>query len=252
MIAKRYLVTALFAMLSIPAAATQFSVQGIPQYTNKRIEISGQPRLLDAVSALAVPATVYSPGTSLCRTALRARHQAIKQSLLRDILRMRERMSAFGNYRMRHLVNRLGEQLERLPVSGCRRMPLDYDVITAHPIWNLPLQDGDLMHFPARPESVVIAGAVDRERLTAYAGGSVAHYLSAIKRTDLANTDIVWVVQADGSIDTAPVAYWNRDFHPVTPGAIIIVPVKDSIAAEINPEFNRYLAELYATQKVLP
>ncbi len=62
----------------------------------------------------------------------------------------------------------------------------------------------------------------------------------------------MWVVQADGSIDSAPVAYWNRDFHPVTPGAVIVVPVAADVVGEINPAFNRYLAELYAAQKVLP
>ncbi len=249
---RGYCLLALAMCMPMAAQAVKFTVDGVPAYRGKQIDIAGAPRLLDALSVLNIPQDTYFAGASLCRSAMQQRHQQIKQSLLRDVLRMRERLGAFGQYSRREQVIALGNQIERLPVSGCKRMPLDFATVAARPLWNLLLQDGDVLYYPPRPRTVVIGGAVARERLVPYAGHSVAHYLTALKRTSIADTETVWVVQADGSIDSAPVAYWNRDFHPVTPGAVIVVPVAADLVDAINPEFNRYLAELYAAQKVLP
>ncbi|MGO1298830.1 MAG: capsule biosynthesis GfcC family protein, partial [Vibrio sp.] len=56
------------------------------------------------------------------------------------------------------------------------------------------------------------------------------------------------VIQPDGQVETHPVAYWNRDFHEVSPGAIVYVPMPHAHAwfavEKSNVSTNRVIVDL--------
>jgi hypothetical protein len=119
-----------------------------------------------------------------------------------------------------------------------RRLPvkIDYDLARTVAKNNLLLTHGKyILDLSTRINTVQLFGAINATNNVDHRGHTdVSEYINDQTLTDLANKDIVILIQADGRKITAPVAYWNKTHQEVMPGGQLFVPFKQSL---FQPEF---------------
>ena len=105
-------------------------------------------------------------------------------------------------------------------------IPIDYDLARAQVPFNRRFEPGLYkLQLVARPEQVHFWGAVTKNIAMPHSGATaVADYMSAIERSDVADSTIVYIMQPDGRIIKAGVAAWNQLHIEAMPGAQIFIP----------------------------
>lgn len=114
-----------------------------------------------------------------------------------------------------------------------RRLPIkiDYDLARMKADANPQFPSGKyILSVKPRMNTVYIFGAVDVVGdVTHQLHADASEYITSQFLTDLADRDIVILLQADGRKIIVPVAYWNKAHQEVMPGSLIFVPFKPSI-----------------------
>ncbi|WP_266157801.1 capsule biosynthesis GfcC family protein [Dyella silvatica] len=215
-------------------------------------ELAGSPRLADAVKAAQVKPDVYAIGAVWSQRSLLLPQRRLQAGLLFELGMIRQQASTQGDDAMAGSSRSLHDWLQRMPVTGRRRVhTLDPAQLSVSDADNFPLDDGDQLSYVKRPGMVRVVGALAHACALPQVGLKAARdYLADCPPSKAADRDLLYVIQPDGQVSELGIALWNRS-PPIVlaPGAIIYVPLDQRVIRWVTDgAFNRELAEFLATQ----
>jgi hypothetical protein len=222
---KSVLICLLFCSLTINTVLANVTVV----VNQKQYIFAHSPRLVEILTPIAAQQNWYWPGVTLYETddsQLEVERQLLIDNLTSLIKRYQTEKPDTAS------------ALEQLQVSVlswrlARRFPIkiDYDLARVVAAANPQLPPGKyILDIKSRMHTVQLFGAINKTAtLPHLPHADVSEYIISQNLTDLANKDIVTIIQADGRKITAPVAYWNKTHQEVMPGSQIFVPFKQSI-----------------------
>jgi len=244
------------ATLAFGVAASA-SLHAAPQVT---VEVSGSvrnpgtltltsgARLSDAALAGAPDERSYMMGAALLRRSELIAQTRLKTGLLFDLemIESRDATDPLGAA----AATRIAREFSAMPVTGRVRQVLAPRSLEMDLKHNHPLEDGDKLYYPTRPDTVSVIGAVEQPC-------SIEHrplqrpleYAQQCPALASASKDDLFVIQPDGEVEKLGVALWNRSAEStLAPGAIVFVPLNADLFREVNPAFNEEAARFLATQ----
>jgi len=244
------------ATLAFGVAASA-SLHAAPQVT---VEVSGSvrnpgtltltsgARLSDAALAGAPDERSYMMGAALLRRGELIAQTRLKAGLLFDLemIESRDATDPLGAA----AATRIAREFSAMPVTGRVRQVLAPRSLEMDLKHNHPLEDGDKLYYPTRPDTVSVIGAVEQPC-------SIEHrplqrpleYAQQCPALASASKDDLFVIQPDGEVEKLGVALWNRSAEStLAPGAIVFVPLNADLFREVNPAFNEEAARFLATQ----
>jgi hypothetical protein len=215
---------------------------------------TGAPRLADMVKAAQVDRDAYILGAAWLRPSLQPGQARLKTGLLFDLGIIERTSDSNGREPVMAIAQHLRAWIDSMPVTGRQVVhtlePHELQVSAAD---NLPVQAGDQLVYPTRPDTVRVVGAVEHDCSLPHAGlKDVRGYLAQCPSSRFADPDVVYVVEPDGTVFEHGIGLWNRGPPlPVAPGAILYVPFgHKAITAAADPGFNRGMADFIATQPI--
>lgn len=244
------IVLALLAIVSGAAAAQpaiRVTVDGAVQQPGPQ-QWPARARLAEATLAARPDADAWPTGASLQRHAARQEQARMKAGLAFDLQVLQRRSD---DPALRAVAGRLAAWLDTLPVTGRVRAELEPRRTEVNPSANLPLADGDRIHYPQRPTTVRVVGAVAAPCTLAHVAlRDALEYRNACPVAS-ADRDWLFVIQPDGEVQRLGIAAWNRSpAHPLAPGATLYVPLPERALRDVDTEFNSAFADFIATQAV--
>ena len=229
-----------------PANTVMVTVQGQVQ-TAGTYAVAERGRIGDAVVAAGPDSQAYVLGAALLRRSAMAEQVRLKAGLVYDL----QQLSQQANAAVAEQAGQMLASIEPLPVTGrITGLQLEPRLLRLRPELNLPAESGDQVIYPTRPQQIRVTGAVAQECvLPQVADQDAKTYLLACPTTAAADSETVFVIQPDGKVQELGVALWNRSpAQSLAPGAVIYVPLKQHVAAKVDPVFNHQFAEFLATQ----
>lgn len=214
------------------------------------IQLPAGSRFADAVVAAMPRRDAYILGASAFRVATYTEHVRLRAGLLHDLRTIAEWADASPAVAARAAA--LHSWVEGLPVTG--RVPIEGNprrLEVSRGYRNSLLAQGDHFFFPERPDTVTVVGAVVAPcAIPHVAGRDARDYLSdCLIDRDAADPDTIHVIQPDGQASAIGVAAWNRSpAQLLAPGAIIYVPLRKKVTAEVAPELERDMTIFLASQ----
>jgi hypothetical protein len=197
-------------------------------------EFTHEPRLVEVLASIVNSKTWYWPAAALYQ-ADDIQLDKTRQLLLSQISSMAKRFKTKKPELARSL-----EQLQTT-INGwhlARRLhvKIDYDLPRIVAEKNPLLTHGKyILDLSRRQNTVQLFGAINGTTNVNHRGhADVSEYIDDQTLTDLADKDIVILIQADGRKIKAPVAYWNKTHQEVMPGSQLFIPFKPSL---FHPEF---------------
>ena len=121
-------------------------------------------------------------------------------------------------------------RISRIEPNGRIALELPPEATSLDALPDLPLENGDRILVPPRPDSVVIVGAVaNNSALVWTRGRTVGEYLALAGREDSADLATMFVLRADGTVTTSRsrdgwFAYGGLQSEVLHPGDAVIVP----------------------------
>lgn len=216
------------------------------------LTLSASARLATLARAAAVRTDAYILGAAWLRPSLQSSQTRLKAGLLYDLGVMRREAAAGGQPAMAELATRLRAMVNAMPVTGRKvGATLEPHALQVTPQANLPLADGDVLYYPARPETVRVVGAVVKPCAVAHVGLRDARdYLAQCPPSALADGDRLYVIEPDGRVFEQGIAAWNASPPmPVAPGAVLYVPLSPGmLRLGASRSFDRDMADFIATQ----
>ena len=242
----------LLACISFASAAQprtlQVSAEGAVQRAGT-LQLPEGSRFDDAVVAAMPRRDAYALGASVFRREELARQLRLRAGLLHDLESLATATDAPHAVAAR--ARTLHAWVSALPATG--RLPLEGNprrLEASKGDRNRLLADGDRFHFPKRPATVTIVGAVLQPCAVAHVPlRDAADYLrDCTVDGEAANRDVIHVVQPDGSIHELGIALWNRS-EPLAlaPGAIVYVPLRARATEKFAPELDGAMTAFLAT-----
>ncbi|MFL6586740.1 MAG: capsule biosynthesis GfcC family protein [Luteimonas sp.] len=236
---------ALLLSASIANAQTlQVRVEG--EVTRPGVQThAADTRLAEAVIAAAPTDTAYPIAAMLMRRPAEQAQRRLKAGLMHDL----GVLESSDDREVAAVARDLADWIDRLPVTGRVRTELSPRRLESTPAANLPLIDGDRVHYPARPGEVRVVGAVVEPCTIPHVAlqDALAYTTDCSLRT--ASRDWMFVIQPDGAVQRLGIAMWNRsETQALAPGAVVYVPLPDRATRRLDGDFNAELAEFLATQ----
>ena len=211
-------------------------------------------RLADAVAAAKVDDAAYVLGAAWLRPAHHRAQLRLKAGLLYELHTITRQARVQQHADLQTVAQRLVAQLSAMPVTGRQVVTtLEPHALQIDDAANLPLQSGDRLVYPPRPQTIRVLGAVDHDcRLSLVALRAARDYLAACPRAVSADPNLLYVIQPDGHVFVQGVALWNRSAPmPLAPGAVLYVPLEPKlIHPAADDHFNADMAKFLATQVV--
>ncbi|MCX7515277.1 capsule biosynthesis GfcC family protein [Frateuria hangzhouensis] len=241
------LVLALLAVM--PVRAVTVRVEGRVVHAGAQALPEGA-RLADALLAAEVEPDAYVLGAAWLRPSLQPAQRRLKAGVLYDLEVLAGEARLGGDADLLALAQRLAQTVRALPITGrAREALLDPRPLELSPKNHL-LADGDRVLFPARPGTIRVTGAVQRDcRLPHQPLRDARDYLADCALAAPAESDWLYVIQPDGAVTRLGTGLWNRAAaQPLAPGAMLYVPIRQSAASAVDPALNDQLAQLLATQ----
>ena len=204
---------------------------------------------LSRLALIAAPsADAYLLGAALLREAQRIEQVRLKAGLLFDLEQLAKHTESQPANAAS--VQRIAQWISQLPVTGRVAHLLDPRPLEATRREDLPAQPGDQLFYPGRPLTITITGAVTRHCSLAHIPMQApAAYLPGCAMAAGASADYIYVIQPDGHTQRLGIALWNREQAPsLAPGAIIFIPLADTVVRRTAPHFNQEVARFLATQ----
>lgn len=244
------------ATLAFGVAASA-SLHAAPQVT---VEVSGSvrnpgtltltsgARLSDAALAGAPDERSYMMGAALLRRGELIAQTRLKAGLLFDLemIESREATDPLGAT----AATRIAREFSAMPVTGRVRQVLAPRSLEMDLKNNRPLEDGDKLYYPTRPDTVNVIGAVEQPcSIEHHPLQRPLEYAQQCPALASASKDDLFVIQPDGEVEKLGIALWNRSAEStLAPGAIVFVPLNAHLFRQVNPAFNEEAARFLATQ----
>lgn len=218
------------------------------------LQLRAGARLADAVTAAQVDPAAYVLGAAWLRPDRQPAQRRLQAGLLYELRTIALQARVQQRADLRELAQRLHAQLAAMPVTGRRVVAtLEPHALQSDAAVNLPLQAGDRLVYPRRPQAIRVLGAVVHDcRLPQVALRDARDYLDACPRSASADPDLLYVIQPDGRVFAQGVALWNRSaLLALAPGAVLYVPLdRRLIAPAADDRFNADMAQFLATQNL--
>lgn len=243
----------LLAGLLSPLAAGAVDVQITGAVTAPGVkQLPEHARLSDAALASPLRDDAYVLGASWQRALLQVEQLRLKTGLLFDLESAHRQALRDDLPALAKAIAALREWLQPMPVTGREVALLDPRSVEVTPAENRPVADGDTLHYPARPNTIRVVGAVAQVcALPLVPLQDARDYLDACKPSHVADGDWIFVIQPDGRVAKQGVGLWNRGHAmPLAPGAVIYVPLRETGRHAVSPDLNQELAAFLATQPI--
>lgn len=216
------------------------------------VAFEGKPRLGDVAKAAQVTSRAYPLGAAWLRTSLLAEQKRLKAGLSYELGLIDKKAIADGNEALATLARRMRDRIDAMPVTGRKIVrTLEPHALQASAPDNIPVEDGDRLIYPSRPQTVTVMGAVEQTCNLPHEGlMDVRDYLTQCAASPFADRDVVFVIEPDGEVFEQGVALWNRSPKmTVAPGAVLYVPLaRRATERAADARFNRDMADFIATQ----
>jgi len=236
-----------FALPAAAAATLEVQVSGAVAHPGKYPLPAGS-RFADAVLA-AMPDSQagYPLGAAVLRTQAVPAQLRLKAGLLFDL---KELAAAADRPASAARLEALHDWVQAMPVTGRVRGQLDPRRLEVDRANNRVLASGDRFHYPRRPTTIAVVGAVDHFCTLPHAPlRDAGDYLADCPTNALADRDLLFVIQPDGQVQRLGIAAWNRmGAQSLAPGATIYVPLQARVLHGVADSFNDDLAQFLATQ----
>lgn len=238
--------TLLFIFSALPGMA--FSEGNVAVYTSAS---QGQPaqvlsHIKDMRQMMAESDLIrqsWSPGTVIAVPA--ATPEAQQQYLY-----MQNQLKAWRateNGDTQQTINRVIQQLQGLQVTGRQFTPMDADLILNNNAVNRQLQGDYRVYTATHPNSVLLLGAVSGAGKQPWvAGRTIREYLADHQFLSGANLNEAVVIDPNGTIRVAPVAYWNYRHAEAQPGSIIWIGFSDWTLPRQFKNLNQHIVSVLA------
>ena len=211
---------------------------------------TNEPRLVDVLAPMAAQQNWYWPAAAIYEMENseleQTRQRVLKQlSTLAKAQLPKDPQNIFA-------IEQLAADIASWTLA--RRLPIaiDYDLARIEAAANPQFTQGNyLLRLTLRPKVVHVWGAVNySQHLAHQAHADVSQYNTEQSLTDLADKDYVIIIQADGAVVKAPLAYWNKAHQEVMPGGQLFVPFKESLFSPELSKINQQILKL-AVNRVL-
>jgi hypothetical protein len=230
----------LIACLAINTARATVSVL----VNQQQYVFATEPRLVEVLAPWANKQSWYWPAAAL--------YDADNHSLQQTRQQVLEQLTTLAQIQLpkdmqrKLAIKQLAANLSSWTLA--RRLPIaiDYDLARIKAAANPQFTPGKyILRLAPRSKLVHVLGAVKYSQQIAHlAHADVSEYMANLGLIDLANKDHVIIIQADGRVITAPVAYWNKTHQEVMPGSQIIVPFKESLFSPEMSKVNQQIVTL--------
>ncbi len=216
---KTLLTSAGILALSCPVwADSQVTVHALT--SGKTLTIEHAQRLSQVVTVSNLPAGIWWQGAVISEPQA----TAVIQQQYQQTLQQLNAWAATESVDQAASIRTVIQQLQAIKVTGRQFVPLDPDLVRTRDENNPRLEGRYSLWLPARPTTVTLLGAIEGTgKISWQAGRSVRDYLAGRERLTGADRNIAVVIRPDGSIQQAPVAYWNHRHVEPEPGSIIWV-----------------------------
>jgi hypothetical protein len=200
----------------------------------KQYNFAHEPRLVEVLSPIVNQNNWYWPSASLYEEDDK-NLEKIRESLL-DHLSILSRSYSSTEPEISKSLQHLQTIISSWRLARRLSIKIDYDLARIVTSANPLLPHGKyILKLTPRLNSVQLFGAIHGERsLKHQAYTNVGDYIIEQYPTDLADKNLVIIIQADGRKIIAPIAYWNKTSQEVMPSSQIFVPFKQSL---LKPEF---------------
>lgn len=216
------------------------------------IVFEGKPRLGDVAKAAQVTARAYPLGAAWLRPSLQVEQKRLKTGLTYALGLIGKKAIGDGNESLSTLARHMRDRTSEMPVTGRLVVrTLEPHALQASAPDNRPVEEGDSLVYPSRPQTITVVGAVEQVCDLPHEGlRDVRDYLAQCAASPFADRDVVFVIEPDGEVFEHGVALWNRSPEmPVAPGAVLYVPLGwRATARAADARFNRDMADFIATQ----
>jgi len=216
------------------------------------IAFEGKPRLGDVAKSAQVTSRAYPVGAAWLRPSLISEQTRLKVGLTYELGLIDKKAMADGNEALATLARGMRDRISAMPVTGRKVVrTLEPHALQTSAPDNVPVEEGDSLIYPSRPQTITVMGAVEQACDFPHEGMRDArNYLAQCAASRFADRDVVFVIEPDGEVFERGVALWNRSpAMPVAPGAVLYVPFGLGATSHAADErFNRDMAEFIATQ----
>ena len=239
----------LMLLWSAAASAVQVRVDGAVAHPGVRT-LNDHARLSDAALAAQPSPQAYLLGAAWLRPALLESQQRLKAGIVFDLNNVQRQARAEGKPELADDAGAMANWIASLPVTGRQSALLDPRAVEATPAENHLLGAGDRLHYPLRPDTIRVVGAVRQPCTLPLVPLQDAHlYLADCAGSDEADPDSIQVIEPDGHVFEQGIALWNRSAPlALAPGAVIYVPLRERAIRSLAPTLNSDMATFVATQ----
>lgn len=216
---KKLLTSAAILALSCPVLAdSQVTVHALT--SGKTLTIDHAQNLAQVVTVSNLPANIWWQGAVIAEPQA----TAVAQQHYQQTLQQLNAWAAVESVDQAASIRTVIQQLQAINVTGRQFIPLDPDLVRTREGNNPRLEGRYSLWLPARPVSITLLGAIEGSgKISWQAGRSVRDYLAGRERLTGADRNIAVVIHPDGTVQQAPVAYWNHRHVEPEPGSIIWV-----------------------------
>lgn len=220
------------------------------QVNQQHFVFANEPRLVEVLNPVATQQNWYWPAATLYEIDNNELEQT-RQDVLNQ-LAILAKAQLPKNVQLKLALEQLAADITTWTLA--RRLPIaiDYDLARIKAAANPQFTPGNyILRLALRSNIVHILGAVNYSQQVAHLpNADVSNYAAKLSRTDLADKDFVFIMQANGTVVKAPVAYWNKKHQEMMPGSQLFVPFKESLFAPELSKLNQQIINL-ATNRVL-
>lgn len=237
------LVMACLAFNSVQAEVTV-------QVNQQHYVFAKEPRLVEVLTPIATKQNWYWPAAALYEIDNNELERT-RQAVLNQLASLAKAQLP-KNAQLKLALEQLAANITTWTLA--RRLPIaiDYDLARIKAAANPQFTQGNyILRLALRSNIVNVLGAVNYSQQVAHLpNADVSDYAVKLSLTDLADKDYVFIIQANGTVIKAPVAYWNKKHQEIMPGSQLFVPFKESLFAPELSKINQQIINL-ATNRVL-
>ncbi|WP_159084772.1 capsule biosynthesis GfcC family protein [Dongshaea marina] len=215
------------------------------------------------VSQLVLKAThgkeLWYRGASLQTDLSDADTRALKQKLEQELSGLYEKYLKDDDDAEAASIKVLLDEVRRLSPQGRLLTPLDPDLLRLQPQHDLLLKTTKFretsgraehieLYLPKQPDTIKLMGLINKPGAVTFVPAQpVSGYLNEMERLKLASHNQVYLIQPDGEISQAPVAYWNHLKRYLAPGGTLFVPLAGSDYQQLNYQIATLVARQIRT-----
>jgi len=200
----------------------------------------GNPRLTDVLTPVAQKRHWYWPSSALFRLDGVNAEQQRREVLTSLVIIEQESDVALANS-----VQHLKQQVQAWQLADRVEQTIDFDLARLDPNFNPRFEDGHyLLLLKERPTTIEVFGLTANPTTL-----SQQHKMCLARQlhktySELENKDLIYLIQADSTITTSGIAYWNKNCGDVMPGSQIYLPFFESQFSDTNRKLNYAIARL--------